>query len=81
MFCMEHSEMRTVLWCFRKVNLDHCLVRQSRENGRSVLCVVVDSIRTTRQCSLTVHAGMRGTTMRVTHVKCSRWIHVVSPAI
>lgn len=27
--------------------------------------MVVESIRTTRQCSLTVHAGMRGTTMRV----------------
>ncbi|CAM9298864.1 unnamed protein product [Lampetra planeri] len=39
---------------------------QSRESGRSVLCVVVESIRTTRQCSLTVHAGMRGTTMRMT---------------
>lgn len=50
---------------FRKVDLDHCLVRQSKESGRSVLCVVVESIRTTRQCSLTVHAGMRGTTMRV----------------
>ncbi|XP_054915227.1 pejvakin isoform X2 [Poeciliopsis prolifica] len=48
----------------RKVDLDHCLVRQSRESGRTVLCVVVESIRTTRQCSLTVHAGMRGTTMR-----------------
>ncbi|XP_054638282.1 pejvakin isoform X2 [Dunckerocampus dactyliophorus] len=48
----------------RKVDLDHCLVRQSRESGRSVLCVVMESIRTTRQCSLTVHAGMRGTTMR-----------------
>lgn len=50
---------------FRKVDLDHCLVRQAKESGRSVLCVVVESIRTTRQCSLTVHAGMRGTTMRV----------------
>uniref|UniRef100_A0A3Q4HLN3 Pejvakin-like n=1 Tax=Neolamprologus brichardi TaxID=32507 RepID=A0A3Q4HLN3_NEOBR len=48
----------------RKVDLDHCLIRQSKESGRSVLCVVVESIRTTRQCSLTVHAGMRGTTMR-----------------
>ncbi|XP_075333226.1 pejvakin isoform X2 [Odontesthes bonariensis] len=48
----------------RKVDLDHCLVRQSRDSGRTVLCVVVESIRTTRQCSLTVHAGMRGTTMR-----------------
>uniref|UniRef100_A0A3B4UDA0 Pejvakin n=1 Tax=Seriola dumerili TaxID=41447 RepID=A0A3B4UDA0_SERDU len=48
----------------RKVDLDHCLVRQSKESKRSVLCVVVESIRTTRQCSLTVHAGMRGTTMR-----------------
>ncbi|CAL8282854.1 pejvakin [Gadus morhua] len=48
----------------RKVDLDHCLVRQSRDSGRSVLCVVMESIRTTRQCSLTVHAGMRGTTMR-----------------
>ena len=53
----------------RKVDLDHCLVRQSKESGRSVLCVVMESIRTTRQCSLTVHAGMRGTTMRVnTHL-------------
>ncbi|XP_039998554.1 pejvakin [Xiphias gladius] len=48
----------------RKVDLDHCLVRQSKDSRRSVLCVVVESIRTTRQCSLTVHAGMRGTTMR-----------------
>uniref|UniRef100_A0A3B4X0K4 Pejvakin n=1 Tax=Seriola lalandi dorsalis TaxID=1841481 RepID=A0A3B4X0K4_SERLL len=48
----------------RKVDLDHCLVRQSKESKRSVLCVVMESIRTTRQCSLTVHAGMRGTTMR-----------------
>uniref|UniRef100_H2U9V8 Pejvakin n=1 Tax=Takifugu rubripes TaxID=31033 RepID=H2U9V8_TAKRU len=48
----------------RKVDLDHCLVRQSKESGRSVLCVVVESIRTTRQCSLSVHAGMRGATMR-----------------
>ncbi|XP_075950368.1 pejvakin isoform X1 [Anarhichas minor] len=48
----------------RKVDLDHCLVRQSKESGRTILCVVVESIRTTRQCSLTVHAGMRGTTMR-----------------
>uniref|UniRef100_A0A665T6P7 Pejvakin n=1 Tax=Echeneis naucrates TaxID=173247 RepID=A0A665T6P7_ECHNA len=48
----------------RKVELDHCLVRQSKESGRTVLCVVVESIRTTRQCSLSVHAGVRGTTMR-----------------
>ncbi|XP_077470382.1 pejvakin isoform X2 [Stigmatopora argus] len=48
----------------RKVDVEHCLVRQSRESGCSVLCVVMESIRTTRQCSLTVHAGMRGTTMR-----------------
>ncbi|XP_045556351.1 pejvakin [Salmo salar] len=48
----------------RKVDLDHCLIRQSKESGRSVLCVVTESIRTTRQCSLTVHAGMRRTTMR-----------------
>ncbi|XP_060923314.1 pejvakin isoform X2 [Limanda limanda] len=48
----------------RKVDLDHCLVRQAKESRRCVLCVVVESIRTTRQCSLSVHAGMRGTTMR-----------------
>ncbi|XP_066519267.1 pejvakin isoform X2 [Hoplias malabaricus] len=48
----------------RKVDLDHCLIRQSKDSGRTVLCVVMESIRTTRQCSLTVHAGMRGTTMR-----------------
>uniref|UniRef100_A0A673A662 Pejvakin n=1 Tax=Sphaeramia orbicularis TaxID=375764 RepID=A0A673A662_9TELE len=48
----------------RKVDLDHCLVRQSKESGQSILCVVIESIRTTRQCSLTVHAGMRGRTMR-----------------
>ncbi|XP_076008645.1 pejvakin [Genypterus blacodes] len=48
----------------RKVNVDHCLIRQSKDSRRSVLCIVVESIRTTRQCSLTVHAGMRGTTMR-----------------
>ncbi|KAG5262066.1 hypothetical protein AALO_G00291800 [Alosa alosa] len=51
----------------RKVDLDHCLIRQSKDSGRTVLCVVMESIRTTRQCSLTVHAGMRGTTMRLTH--------------
>ncbi|KAJ1187983.1 hypothetical protein NDU88_004748 [Pleurodeles waltl] len=48
----------------RKVDLDHCLIRQSRESDKEVLCVVMESIRTTRQCSLTVHAGMRGETMR-----------------
>ncbi|XP_077371484.1 pejvakin isoform X2 [Festucalex cinctus] len=48
----------------RKVDVDHCLVRQCRESGWSVLCVVMESIRTSRQCSLTVHAGMRGATMR-----------------
>ncbi|XP_031414807.1 pejvakin [Clupea harengus] len=48
----------------RKVDLEHCLIRQSKDSGRTVLCVVMESIRTTRQCSLTVHAGMRGTTMR-----------------
>ncbi|XP_051987042.1 pejvakin-like [Xyrauchen texanus] len=48
----------------RKVDLDHCLIRQAKESKRTVLCVVMESIRTTRQCSLTVHAGMRGTTMR-----------------
>lgn len=63
-----HSVCITQLWwwgLYRKVDMDHCLVRQSKESGRSVLCVVVESIRTTRQCSLSVHAGMRGTTMRV----------------
>ncbi|XP_061235431.1 pejvakin isoform X2 [Neopsephotus bourkii] len=29
-----------------------------------ILCVVMESIRTTRQCSLTVHTGMRGEAMR-----------------
>ncbi|XP_056226484.1 pejvakin-like [Seriola aureovittata] len=33
----------------RKVDLDHCLVRQSKESKRSVLCVVAESIRTTRR--------------------------------
>ncbi|KAK1798077.1 hypothetical protein P4O66_000577 [Electrophorus voltai] len=49
----------------RKVDLDHCLIRQSKDSGRTVLCVVMESIRTTRQCSLSVHAGVRGTTMRI----------------
>ncbi|XP_041117912.1 pejvakin isoform X2 [Polyodon spathula] len=48
----------------RKVDLDHCLIRQSKESGRAVLCVVTESIRTTRQCSLTVHAGMQRKPMR-----------------
>ncbi|XP_064419727.1 pejvakin [Latimeria chalumnae] len=48
----------------RKVDMEHCLIRQSKESGRAVLCVVMESIRTTRQCSLTVHAGVRGKTMR-----------------
>ncbi|XP_060723197.1 pejvakin isoform X2 [Tachysurus vachellii] len=48
----------------RKVDLDHCLIRQSKDSGRTVLCVVMESIRTTRQCSLTVHAGMHRATMR-----------------
>lgn len=62
----------------RKVDLDHCLVRQSRESGRSILCVVVESIRTTRQCSLTVHAGMRGTTMRVNCLIRYHWFTLIS---
>ncbi|XP_039610958.1 pejvakin isoform X2 [Polypterus senegalus] len=48
----------------RKADLEHCLIRQLKSSGRAVLCVVMESIRTTRQCSLTVHAGMRGKTMR-----------------
>uniref|UniRef100_A0A8D0DY03 Pejvakin n=1 Tax=Salvator merianae TaxID=96440 RepID=A0A8D0DY03_SALMN len=48
----------------RKMNFEHCLVRQSRESKSTVLCVVMESIRTTRQCSLSVHAGMKGDTMR-----------------
>ncbi|KAM5152475.1 pejvakin isoform 2-T2 [Mantella aurantiaca] len=48
----------------RTIDLDHCLVRQAKENGKEVLCVVMESIRTTRQCSLTVHAGMRREAMR-----------------
>uniref|UniRef100_A0A8D0GLI7 Pejvakin n=1 Tax=Sphenodon punctatus TaxID=8508 RepID=A0A8D0GLI7_SPHPU len=48
----------------RKINFDHCLVRQSRESKKTVLCMVMESIRTTRQCSLSVHAGMRVETMR-----------------
>ncbi|XP_042192398.1 pejvakin isoform X3 [Callorhinchus milii] len=48
----------------RKVDLEHCLVRQMKESRRAVLCIVMESIRTTRQCSLTVHAGMRRKTMR-----------------
>lgn len=55
------------------MDLDHCLVRQSKESGRSVLCVVVESIRTTRQCSLSVHAGMRGAAMRVTSSPPQLW--------
>ncbi|TTH38802.1 Pejvakin [Bagarius yarrelli] len=49
----------------RKVDLDHCLIRQCKTSGRTVLCVVMESIRTTRQCSLTVHAGVHGATMRI----------------
>ncbi|NXX23865.1 PJVK protein, partial [Podargus strigoides] len=49
----------------RKINFDHCLVHQSRKSRMEILCVVMESIRTTRQCSLTVHTGMRGETMRV----------------
>ncbi|KAM6307682.1 pejvakin isoform 2-T2 [Aegotheles albertisi] len=48
----------------RKINFDHCLVHQSRKSNMEILCVVMESIRTTRQCSLTVHTGMRGETMR-----------------
>ncbi|KAM8933419.1 pejvakin isoform 2-T2 [Pelodytes ibericus] len=48
----------------RTIDLDHCLIRQSRESKKEVLCVVMESIRTTRQCSLSVHAGMRGEAMR-----------------
>ncbi|NXW28731.1 PJVK protein, partial [Phaetusa simplex] len=47
-----------------KINFDHCLVHQSRKSRMEILCVVMESIRTTRQCSLTVHTGMRGETMR-----------------
>ncbi|XP_041057601.1 pejvakin isoform X1 [Carcharodon carcharias] len=48
----------------RKIDMEHCLVRQMKASRRAVLCAVMESIRTTRQCSLTVHAGMRGKTMR-----------------
>ncbi|XP_053554481.1 pejvakin-like [Bombina bombina] len=48
----------------RTIDLDHCLIRQARESGKEVLCVVMESIRTTRQCSLSIHAGMRGEAMR-----------------
>uniref|UniRef100_A0ACB8G0M8 Uncharacterized protein n=1 Tax=Sphaerodactylus townsendi TaxID=933632 RepID=A0ACB8G0M8_9SAUR len=37
---------------------------ESQESKKTVLCMVSESIRTTRQCSLSVHAGMRGDTMR-----------------
>lgn len=61
--------MSEVPSCFpldlRKINFDHCLVHQSRKSRMEILCVVMESIRTTRQCSLTVHTGMRGETMRV----------------
>ncbi|KAJ8416959.1 hypothetical protein AAFF_G00328370, partial [Aldrovandia affinis] len=59
--CAEAIQKRSL---DRKLDLDHCLIRQSKESGRAVLCVVMESIRTTRQCSLTVHAGMHGKTMR-----------------
>ncbi|KAE8580785.1 hypothetical protein XENTR_v10024542 [Xenopus tropicalis] len=48
----------------RTIDLDHCLTHQAKESGKEVLCVVMESIRTTRQCSLSVHAGMRGEAMR-----------------
>nr|XP_035160279.2 pejvakin isoform X4 [Callithrix jacchus] len=48
----------------RKINFDHSLIRQSRSSRKAVLCVVMESIRTTRQCSLSVHAGIRGEAMR-----------------
>ncbi|XP_072903233.1 pejvakin [Hemitrygon akajei] len=48
----------------RKIDMEHCLVRQLKERQRAVLCVVMESIRTTRQCSLTMHAGMRTKTRR-----------------
>ncbi|KAM6177647.1 pejvakin [Rhynchocyon petersi] len=48
----------------RKINCDHTLIRQSRSSRKAVLCVVMESIRTTRQCSLSVHAGIRGESMR-----------------
>uniref|UniRef100_H0XQN3 Pejvakin n=1 Tax=Otolemur garnettii TaxID=30611 RepID=H0XQN3_OTOGA len=52
----------------RKINFDHSLIRQSRSSRKAVLCVVMESIRTTRQCSLSVHAGIRGEAMRMTFV-------------
>ncbi|KAK2532598.1 Dfnb59 [Columba livia] len=36
----------------------------TRKSRMEILCVVMESIRTTRQCSLTVHTGMRGEMMR-----------------
>lgn len=51
----------------RKINFDHSLIRQARNSRKAVLCVVMESIRTTRQCSLSVHAGIRGEAMRVNH--------------
>ncbi|GAB5575785.1 pejvakin isoform X1 [Prionailurus iriomotensis] len=48
----------------RKINFDHSLIRQTKSSRKAVLCVVMESIRTTRQCSLSVHAGIRGEAMR-----------------
>uniref|UniRef100_A0A8C4N3I9 Pejvakin n=1 Tax=Eptatretus burgeri TaxID=7764 RepID=A0A8C4N3I9_EPTBU len=45
--------------CSRTINLDHCLVRQTRAGRRTTLAVVIQSIRTTRQCALAIHTGLR----------------------
>uniref|UniRef100_S4RLH7 Pejvakin n=1 Tax=Petromyzon marinus TaxID=7757 RepID=S4RLH7_PETMA len=42
----------------RRVDVEHWLVRQTRASGRAVLCVVAESIRTTRQCSLAVRTSL-----------------------
>ncbi|XP_075924250.1 pejvakin [Petromyzon marinus] len=42
----------------RRVDVEHWLVRQTRASGRAVLCIVAESIRTTRQCSLAVRTSL-----------------------
>jgi hypothetical protein len=45
---------------FRKLNLDHPLVKQTRLKHRKVLCVVASIARTTQDCVITTDIEEKG---------------------
>uniref|UniRef100_UPI00358F453D pejvakin n=1 Tax=Myxine glutinosa TaxID=7769 RepID=UPI00358F453D len=55
--------------CSRTIDLDYCLVRQTRASRRTTLAVVIQCIRTTRQCALAIHTGRRHRLIRRSGLK------------